>query len=1555
MFILLFFVEALFIHKTHKRDTKSVTATFEQAKNNYILQSYLNAHSIPLSLYQLTSNGDASNYPVSNIYTESTSYWVSGQPCTDSFRPTLTYTFDKTVSIEAFLLYSAYRTRDTVRYFDGFPEILNIYATTDNRPDELKVVFSGTAPTSTSWGTTQFVFPEPIECTKLVLEYVKATPCDSFNMQNATVAAAQKIILVGDVVVHHLAPNGESNQYSDSAYINPRKISPSEFQYSSNAEAKSGYPLRQAFDGNNGNYFVSNVENNDTFKTSITIDFNEVREIEGFLMATAYRTRYPDTGTVRYFDGFPTTLNVYTSKSTTDDSLVLDTVFEGNPVNPWTIIQFIFNRKVECRKLKLEYATVTADESFSNGLHCAVAAEITFLKYIEVPPPTATPVATPLPTPTQSPLPAYLNMVIEKASGDYANADYVSKNKIATSLFEVTTNGDKSGNPISNALDDTKTTFWVSSQPNSDSFKATITFSFTKTVLLDAFLLNPAYRTRDTIRHFDGYPLKASFYASTENGPYELLAAFSGEKPTSTSWDLTQFVFMYPIRCDSLKIEFDNITENDSFNLANATQLALNEIKLIGKIAPNYLAPAATAGSFNTPQYVASHRIPLTEFTATANGNAKSNYPLLNAFDRNEKTYWAQETENSDTFHSTITLEFKEVKTIEAILWDTAYRTRYPSTGTVRYFDGFPTKMNVFISTTTNTEEEFYLNSVFEGEPVFPWMRVQFVFKEPIQCRVLKLELVNVTADESFSSGKHCATAGEIYVISSNEQLPDPTSSPKPTSTPTQSAVATPKASETPTPMATETPTASISMTPEPTATPMATPTATPMATPTASPSPNPMDMTFEKANGVYADANYVNQHKIANSFFEASTNGDKSGYPISNALDGVGTTFWVSEQPNSDSFKATITFNFTKTVLLQAFLINPAYRTRTTIRYFDGLPIKVNFYISNDDSPFEIVSSFSGEIPTDITWDLTQFAFALPIQCDKLRVEFVNVSPNDSFELGGATQASLNEIKFIGDVLPDHVESIGLEGLYENEDYTVAHTISTDEFTYSSNGDKSGNPIANAFDDLNSTYWVSGTENSDAFKASITIEFNEIKTIDAFIIFPAYRTRDTVRYFDGFPTTLNVYSSLTTADNSLLLDTIFEGNPHIPWTKIQFVFKKPIRCRKLKLEFYDVTLDESFWKTKYCAVVGGITILQEAEKPPALLPDQDGTIEIQPDQCNQKYRCDQNITENKYVVLDVKETNFTNYQNEDDGGAISLINCGFDCAQATFDKCTSNKAGGAIFFLNLLQQQSDLNLENNNFVNCSAVFGGAAYVCSSWAYIKIHFCDFQRMSLLPPGPNAGEFYGGSALFLTFSNGDVKDNKFKFCAGAAVKVHPNYYKYFVLSSNVVNIANCTFESDERSTAAIYFVRGSNSHTTFNLIECVFTGKLNHGCYFIDGKSISNKSPKLLVSKCKFASSSAEAFDLRNYEEYMSIDLKDQQFSENSISEVKNADSLANLKITFLVVAPVALVAIVTLIVVLVIRKRKNTNNFDEVEMSVETSQDLQYQSNNLDSLNQSLI
>lgn len=132
------------------------------------------------------------------------------------------------------------------------------------------------------------------------------------------------------------------------------------------------------------------------------------------------------------------------------------------------------------------------------------------------------------------------------------------------------------------------------------------------------------------------------------------------------------------------------------------------------------------------------------------------------------------------------------------------------------------------------------------------------------------------------------------------------------------------------------------------------------------------------------------------------------------------------------------------------------------------------------------------------------------------------------------------------------------LTGNYINDTYVDLHRISTDYFSYNSNGDLLFFPISNAFNKtLNQNKYWSSIEINSTFTSSIYINFTCIVEIEAILYDTAYRTfLDHERKFYGFPNKINIYTSLY--DEPLQLNTVFKGEtPNCTFwgTKAQYLF----------------------------------------------------------------------------------------------------------------------------------------------------------------------------------------------------------------------------------------------------------------------------------------------------------------------------------------------------------------------------------------------------------------
>lgn len=478
-----------------------------KASGNYANSAYVNSNKIPTTDFTYTSNS-ADNLPLSTAFNGvgaaagPSYYWASSYESNETFHNKIYINFKRPTEIEAILYDPAYRTLRVPPYtrtFDGFPLKLNIYSSIDNRPFELVATFTGTGQWSNDWALTQFVFREPFLSEKLQLEFAEVTPDASFS-NGRPCPVAGEITFMG--VSNHYKATIQKQQgiYNDNNYLNSNRINPSEYTCTSTGDA-NGQPVSNINYGSN-KYWVSSIENSDEFKASITINFNEVKTLQAFLMQAAYRTR----NGIRNFDGFPLVLNVYTTESD-NQPLKLDTVFSGSPYDDWNIVQFVFKKPVRCKSLKLEFVTVTQDGSFSHFAYHAVSGVLQFIKGKE-----------------------YDEITFEKATGNYNREEFIKKNKIQTADFTYSSNtGSKNDNqfPFSNAFDNKSSTYWISSNEVTESFKPYIEVNFKEPVSLEGFIYFLAYRTRPTARYFDGAPNELKVYTSCcSKNEYELKAVF---------------------------------------------------------------------------------------------------------------------------------------------------------------------------------------------------------------------------------------------------------------------------------------------------------------------------------------------------------------------------------------------------------------------------------------------------------------------------------------------------------------------------------------------------------------------------------------------------------------------------------------------------------------------------------------------------------------------------------------------------------------------------------------------------------------------------------------------------------------------------------------------------------------------------------------------------------------------------------------------------------------------------------------------------------------------
>lgn len=307
--------------------------------------------------------------------------------------------------------------------------------------------------------------------------------------------------------------------YSNDDYVNLRKIPSSKFKYSG-PKGMIDYPLSNAFDENSDTLYLSSIANSASFNNTVYINFTEKVKLEAFIYEPGYNT----DGGNRNFQGCPTKLCIYTSIG--DDQFSLVTIFEGTPTFSMTKILFLFPEIIECEKLKIEFVDLTV-QTFIGDSKKPIICGLHFIQYFKT---------------------AFLT----GASDKFANDDYIQLNKISS--FTYNENEGINGHTLSNAFDNNISSFYISSNSNSD----TILINFLEKVSLEAMIYEPKYFDVDSTRVFQGFPTLVRVFISIENGDFLLNNIFLGTPVYP--WTRIQLVFPEIIECDKIKLEFTGIT-----------------------------------------------------------------------------------------------------------------------------------------------------------------------------------------------------------------------------------------------------------------------------------------------------------------------------------------------------------------------------------------------------------------------------------------------------------------------------------------------------------------------------------------------------------------------------------------------------------------------------------------------------------------------------------------------------------------------------------------------------------------------------------------------------------------------------------------------------------------------------------------------------------------------------------------------------------------------------------------------------------------------------------
>lgn len=251
--------------------------------------------------------------------------------------------------------------------------------------------------------------------------------------------------------------------------------------------------------------------------------------------------------------------------------------------------------------------------------------------------------------------------------------------------------------------------------------------------------------------------------------------------------------------------------------------------------------------------------------------------------------------------------------------------------------------------------------------------------------------------------------------------------------------------------------------------------------------------------------------------------------------------------------------------------------------------------------------------------------------------------------------------------------------------------------------------------------------------------------------------------------------------------------------------------------------------------------------------------------------RCQTVNQQETYEHVTIEVSSFTNFKNDDNGGAVYLVNTGVTCIGTTYSECSSNnKGGGAIFFYNKVDVDNEAEFIGVTIESCSAVFGGGAYVYSKSERNEVlfHGCTFKGNKAHTSASEGNNgLFGGGAIYLTASVGALTECTFLKNSGGSVKINDNFEQHPNMEGQTssmilddqqqetfLTILNCKFESKKNTkSASLFFVNSKGSKQVMN---CIFTGKIAKGTYHIDAV----RSEMVHVDSCSFSSKMNQAFN-----------------------------------------------------------------------------------------------
>lgn len=320
-------------------------------------------------------------------------------------------------------------------------------------------------------------------------------------------------------------------------------------------------------------------------------------------------------------------------------------------------------------------------------------------------------------------------------------------------------------------------------------------------------------------------------------------------------------------------------------------------------------------------------------------------------------------------------------------------------------------------------------------------------------------------------------------------------------------------------------------------------------------------EMTIESvsanSNSKYNSNEYKNSFKVnANEIASYTANGgEREGYELSKAFDTVAKTYWVSQEGNTDSFKNHVVVSFNKALKFQALTFSSAYYSSGNERKFSGYPTHLKVYAATGNGEFVLVGECQSQPRKDFS-EVVAFSLASAVQCDKIKLEFVEVSIHSAVFDGVAVVSTMDISLFKSD---EALTAITAQRAQLEADFVSVYKVPTSLMTYEANCDAaSGTSLANAFDGNWGSGWSAAKDNGNGHASAITVHFSRAVTIDS-ILYASSNNRDGY----GYPTKLKIYIA-----NGGDLELYGECNSAGTSSRMQFLFKKPQTVTDLKFEF---------------------------------------------------------------------------------------------------------------------------------------------------------------------------------------------------------------------------------------------------------------------------------------------------------------------------------------------------------------------------------------------------